>query len=305
MSGERPLVSIVTATYNRSGVLRTAIASAQRSTVEDYEHLVIGDACTDDSREVVASFGDPRLSFHNLEGNLGEQSGPNNAGCRLARGKYIAFLNHDDLWFEDHLSACLEHIEATGADLVCALGLALRPQGSYEIMGALPEGRYEPYFWVPASLWLFRRELAEEVGPWRYFKDCRLVPSQDWLVRAWGRGKRVMSVPRLTVIAIQSGSRPGSYTKPDSPEHEACLARMVNDPRMREKELTSVALALYAENRSTRVWPHLRRALGRALFGIAFALGLTPVKLFSAFWRKGSQIDALRRTRGLPTIPSR
>lgn len=302
---ERPLVSIVTATYNRSRVLRCAIASARRSTVEDYEHLVIGDACTDDSGEVVASFGDPRLSFHNLELNVGEQSGPNNEGCRLARGKYIAFLNHDDLWFEDHLAACLEHIEATGADLVSGLGLALRPQGGFEIMGAIPGGRYTPYFWLPASLWLFRRELVEEVGPWRYFKDCRLVPSQDWVVRAWSRGKLLMSVPRLTVIAIQSGSRPGSYAMPESPEHDACLARMQSDPRWREKELTAVALALYAENRSTRVWPHLKRALGRAAFRLAFALGFAPVKLIAAGWPKGSQIDALRRIRGLPPIPPR
>lgn len=66
-----------------------------------------------------------------------------------------------------------------------------------------------------------------------------------------------------------------------------------------------MALALYAENRSTRVWPHLRRALGRAAFGIAFALGIPPVKLISAGWPNGSQIDGLRRVRFLPPIPSR
>lgn len=82
-----PLVSVIVATYERSNVLRLTIECVLRSSFADWELLVIGDACTDDSSEVVASFCDPRISFTNLARNVGEQSGPNNAGCAMARGR--------------------------------------------------------------------------------------------------------------------------------------------------------------------------------------------------------------------------
>ena len=73
-------ISIITATYNRSNLLAYAINSVLRSTYEDWELIVVGDACTDDTESVVNAFGDPRIQFYNLEENFGEQSGPNNIG---------------------------------------------------------------------------------------------------------------------------------------------------------------------------------------------------------------------------------
>ena len=94
-----PLVSIVVATYNRAHVVAHAIASVRRSTVTDWELIVVGDRCTDDTEAVVAGFADPRITWVNLPENAGEQSGPNNEGIRRARGRYLALLNHDDLFF--------------------------------------------------------------------------------------------------------------------------------------------------------------------------------------------------------------
>ena len=94
MSSPAPLVSVITATYNWSSVLRYAIQSVLRQTCQDFEMIVVGDGCTDDSAEVVASFDDPRLRWHNLPHNTGHQSAPNNAGLELARGRYVAYLGH-------------------------------------------------------------------------------------------------------------------------------------------------------------------------------------------------------------------
>src|SRR5262249_28181342 len=121
MTSRSPLVSIITATYNRSNVLQYTIASVLRATFADWELLVVGDACTDDTEEVVSAFHDPRIRFFNLAQNVGEQSGPNNAGCQYARGSYIAYLNHDDLWLPGHLATALTGLEATEADLVFTL----------------------------------------------------------------------------------------------------------------------------------------------------------------------------------------
>ena len=90
-------VSIITATYNRSEVLKWAIRSVLAQTFCDWELIVVGDACTDDTEQVVASFTDPRIRFVNRSTSFGEQSGPNNDGFFLANGRLIAYLNHDDL----------------------------------------------------------------------------------------------------------------------------------------------------------------------------------------------------------------
>ena len=58
-----PLVSIVIATYNRSQVVAHAIDSVRRSTVADWELIVVGDHCTDDTEAVVAGFADPRITW--------------------------------------------------------------------------------------------------------------------------------------------------------------------------------------------------------------------------------------------------
>src|SRR5438105_4413192 len=116
-----PLVSVVLATYNRSNVLKFAIETVLWQSYSNWELLVIGDCCTDNTEELMSQFSDSRIHFHNLPENIGEQSGPNNEGCRRARGEYIAFLNHDDLWFPDHLEKSVSHLQSTGSDLIYSL----------------------------------------------------------------------------------------------------------------------------------------------------------------------------------------
>jgi glycosyltransferase involved in cell wall biosynthesis len=125
-SAHAPEVSVIMAAYNRSNVLRYAIESVRRQTRADWELLVVDDAGTDDTADVVAAFQDARISFTSLPGNVGEQSGPNNEGLRRARGRYIAFLNQDDLWLPHHLDTLIGEIEASGADLVFPLALRWR-----------------------------------------------------------------------------------------------------------------------------------------------------------------------------------
>ena len=67
--GPRPTVSILTATYNRSHVLHYAIRSVLSQRWTDWELIVVGDACSDDTAEVVASYGDSRITFVNLRKN--------------------------------------------------------------------------------------------------------------------------------------------------------------------------------------------------------------------------------------------
>ena len=99
-----PIVSVIIPTYNCSGLLRQSVESVLLQEMDDFELWVIGDGCTDDSRKVVEGFGDPRVFWHNLRTNSGGPGTPRNEGLRRARGQYVAYLGHDDLWFPWHLS---------------------------------------------------------------------------------------------------------------------------------------------------------------------------------------------------------
>ena len=127
-----PRVTVVTATYNWAAVLPFCIASVRAQTFGDFQHLVVGDGCTDESAEVVvaAADGDPRIRWVNLASNTGHQWGPNNEGIRLADSDVIAYLGHDDLWLANHLENLVAALDASGAGLVHSSTLFVHPSAA-------------------------------------------------------------------------------------------------------------------------------------------------------------------------------
>src|SRR5450432_2665306 len=144
MNETTPLVSVIVATYNWSSVLRYAITSAQRQTVGNFELLVIGDGCTDDSAHVVESFHDPRFRWENLPHNSGHQTAANNKGLELARGKWISYLGHDDLWMPNHLELLLREVEQAEGDVAFSLAVVIGAPGcgGRRLFGAFEQGEY-------------------------------------------------------------------------------------------------------------------------------------------------------------------
>ena len=130
-------------------MLRYALQSALRQTVRDIEVIVVGDATTDDTADVVAAIAksDERVRFINLPKNVGDQSGPNNHGVDVARGHNVAFLNHDDLWWPDHLERGLQTLRETLADL-CFAQLLCLSYGTNLILGQLDA--FDPTALIPA-----------------------------------------------------------------------------------------------------------------------------------------------------------
>jgi glycosyltransferase involved in cell wall biosynthesis len=94
---DTPLVSVIIPTHNRASMLPRAIRSVQRQTYPHLEILVIDDASTDNTPEVVKSFDDPRIHYIRHDTNRGG-SASRNSGIRAATGDYIAFLDDDDEW---------------------------------------------------------------------------------------------------------------------------------------------------------------------------------------------------------------
>ncbi len=311
-----PQISVIMATYNRSNILGYSIASLRRSTFTDWELIVVGDGCTDDSAAVVASFGDGRIRFVNRAANYGEQSGPNNDGFAMARGRYIAYLNHDDLYFSDHLATSLQVLQASGADLVFAATAAPAQRKAAElgaaasrfsILGVSPTGLYEPYIFAPASAWLLDRRLIEAIGPWRAAVDCVIESSQDFLFRAWKAHRRLVFKPLVTVLAVQSGSRKNVYRNRETHENEYYAGQLRDNANFREEILSHAAMALAGQAALPKVHFNLTRGLRKLIYRPALRFGLHPraTKALLKGHGRGWMIGNLRRLRGLDALTTR
>ena len=308
-----PTLSIVVATYNRSRVLRHALQSVVESTFTDWELIVVGDACTDDTGACVESFADPRIRFVNLPVNCGDQSGPNNHGLSLARGRYIAFLNHDDLYLPDHLANCVSELDRGGADLVWVPSImaTVRAEGEagdapcrFILSGVPAEHGYTPFSFYCASSWVFRRELLQRVGPWSSAGRLFVTTSQAWLFRAWRAGASLQFLPRVGVILVPSGMRAGSYAKQESSDHEALLQWLAEDPRARERILEEAAVSAAMGQASTvhhAPWKNVARAILQPIYALLMRAGIHPVSLHMAarHGRRGGFMRWHRRFTGI------
>ncbi len=301
----RPIVSVVMATYNRSNVIGYAIRSLLRSTLSDWELIVVGDACTDDTEDVVRSFGDPRIRFHSMPVNFGEQSGPNNVGGALARGRYVAYLNHDDFYFPDHLATAVAQLEQGDVDLVYGMGLRIDPPDRPRLTGAVTRtGAYSVVAEPPASLWVFRRDLITRGGPWPRAVDVRDAPSRSWLHHVFTKGFRIAASPHLAALIVSSGNRRGSYADRADREHRHWFERLTA-PDFPSAELVSACL--YWEQPRYHLQPGRFFAEGTKILlrSTLSAMGVFPPVLshITRFWKRGAYIRHLRTVRGLPADP--
>jgi glycosyltransferase involved in cell wall biosynthesis len=102
-----PLVSVIIPMYNSAKFIPQALESLLYQTMTNFEVVVVDDCSTDNSVEVVEGFiskfdsicvGGVKLNVIKLPKNSGVSSTPRNIGIQMARGKYIAFLDSDDLF---------------------------------------------------------------------------------------------------------------------------------------------------------------------------------------------------------------
>jgi glycosyltransferase involved in cell wall biosynthesis len=281
-----PAVSVIIATFNWSSVLRLAMRSVLAQTFEDFELLVIGDACTDDTEQVVASFGDPRIRWHNRAENFGSQSGPNNTGLEMARGKYVAYLGHDDLWYPTHLANLTRALEESGADLANSLsvlvGTSEKPR--YILRGGLaPTGDHQRWL-SPPSATMHLRSVAADLGGWRDYRTIDQAPDADFFIRAWMAGKRFVQVPELTVFKFPANWREDSYVQKPSFQQEEYLSRMRDQPDFLYREMSAIAVWYSAGG------PDQRQKRPRGLVERARLLFRPP----------GTIVENMRKQRGLP-----
>jgi teichuronic acid biosynthesis glycosyltransferase TuaG len=110
-----PLVSIITPVYNAARWLPDTIATVRAQTLTDWEHLLADDDSTDGSVAVIeaAAQEDTRFRLLRMSRN-GGPSATRNLALDAACGRFIAFLDADDLWLPEKLARCVEWMTAQG-----------------------------------------------------------------------------------------------------------------------------------------------------------------------------------------------
>lgn len=106
------LVSIVTPVYNAEEFLSDTIDSVLGQTFTNWEHILVNDASTDGSLNLLKSYAekDDRIQVINLAENSGAAVA-RNTGLEAARGQYVAFIDSDDVWHQDKLARQLQFME--------------------------------------------------------------------------------------------------------------------------------------------------------------------------------------------------
>lgn len=133
-TAEAPLVSVIMPLYNSSKHVGEAIKSVQDQTLDCWELCITDDCSTDDSADIVASIAaeDPRVRLFRQESNQGAAAARNRS-LDNARGRFVAYLDADDVWAPEKLERQVAFMEKGGYGFSCASYEVIDEDG--ELMG--------------------------------------------------------------------------------------------------------------------------------------------------------------------------
>jgi glycosyltransferase involved in cell wall biosynthesis len=190
-----PKVSVCVPTFNRAGLLRESLSTLLAQDATDYEILVVDNCSTDDTGDVVRSFGDARIRYVRNERNLGSRGNWNRC-IDLAAGDYVAICHDDDLYAREFVRECRGFLDEhpsvgfvhSGFTLIDADGVPTRRFLAYPASRVLPSAQIFRSFLaeihnVGFSTVMVRREAYRDAGPFE--TDFLCADFDMWLRLAY------------------------------------------------------------------------------------------------------------------------
>lgn len=113
-----PEISVVIPMYNTEKYIGECLESILAQTFQDFEVIVVNNCSTDNSCAVVKNFSDNRIKLAHTKKNFGYPSLPRNFGLEISRGKYIFFMDSDDILIKNSLEIMFTYAEKFQADVV-------------------------------------------------------------------------------------------------------------------------------------------------------------------------------------------
>ena len=205
---EKVLISVIIPTYNRADLISRAIASVTKQSYQHFEIIIVDDASEDNIASVVRSIKDSRIKYIRHQTNLGG-SEARNTGIKNAQGKYIAFLDSDDVWLPDKLKLQLAAVsqQEEPENLVCYGRFQISPRIFYKT-SVFPAQAKQESETVPDYFWLSRGEIltstlliSRTLAVATMFKPG-LAKHQDldFVIRLEKQGAKFIFVPQILAI---------------------------------------------------------------------------------------------------------
>ncbi len=191
----RPLVSIIIPVYNGEAFLAKTLLSVFDQDYRPLEVIVVDDGSTDRTAQIARSFGDVQYIHQPNQGPAYAR----NRGIAAAQGELLAFLDADDIWLKDKISAqagyLLEHPEC--GYVITHMHVELEPGAEWPPNFNRQHYEQDPPCMLPSAL-LVRREVLERIGVFdvRY----RHANDSDWFFRARDAGVAMGILPRVLLI---------------------------------------------------------------------------------------------------------
>ena len=125
------LVSIITPTYNCGKFIGETIESVLKQSYQNWEMVIVDDCSKDNTKEVVEKYieKDKRIKYHLLDINSGAAVARTRA-MELAKGKYMAFLDSDNLWSTDKLERQIDFMKKNNYNITCTQYEQIDEQGN-------------------------------------------------------------------------------------------------------------------------------------------------------------------------------
>jgi glycosyltransferase involved in cell wall biosynthesis len=183
---DQPLISICIPTFDRGPILvERAVKSALAQTYQNFELIIVGDHCTDNTHKLLKEINDPRINFYNLpfrKRNYRQTienhwfvggSIPANKAMKLAKGKWIARLDDDDTWTSDHLEKLLCFAQQNNYEFVSGLYIEER-FGVQKIVDGIRA--LDQYYTQNPNIKSDRSPKIGGVNSWLYRSYLRFMP---------------------------------------------------------------------------------------------------------------------------------
>jgi glycosyltransferase involved in cell wall biosynthesis len=235
MAMVNPTFSVVVATFDRGPLIEATLQSVAEQSLVDFEVLVVSDGpAAEGLAETVARF-DERFRLVELPQRCGSQFGPNNHGWSIARGQFIAYLGHDDIWLPGHLTELSDAFSAApDADFAVSGCLYFGPPGAGSgytwatgLFDPLDRWIARTHFFPPSSV-AHRRRLPGDLR-WPDADLVRRPVDCQFMLTAAELGCVFTSTREVTVLKFNSAFRYLSYVQPDDDEQRAAL-ELLRDP---------------------------------------------------------------------------
>lgn len=191
--------SVIMAAHNRGTDIGPSIDAILCQSDDDLELIIINDGSSDDTEEHILRYKDPRIVY--LKKENGGQASARNRGLHHARGNYIAYCDHDDIYHKDHVKTLADFLDGNQAVDVVYSNANFMVFGQFDRVTDFSNPRKAPendlYFVPMPSTVMHRKTAIEKVGLWDDHEIIRMG-GEDWDL--WLRFKDKLEIAHLSKV---------------------------------------------------------------------------------------------------------